>query len=783
MKKTIKILALLLTAALLVPPLSGCGSSGGGQDDAEAASGEVWMPEFKTLSSDIGGFNCAAFSGDTAYIASTGIVSGASESTDALGQDTTAASISYTDAEPTIYRVSDGGDTCEPLPDYVPLALPEGSEGTTGIEGLCVDPDGNLWVYEDAYAYHYDLPEGFSGGDEEKAQYYVSDGQQYAIRKLGPTGAELLSVDLSELVQETGSLSVNAFVCDKDGNIYFSDGSTSLYVYDKTGVQLFTLDVQNWLSSLVTFSDGTVGAASYGQNGYEVIPVDVASKSWGTSIPVSYPDSLYSGSGDYYFFYTMSSSLYGYNKETGENEKLFGWLDCDIDQDTIRALAVRDDGGVLCLCSGDDTELVSISKQSGADASKKTTLTLATMYLDASLRKQILKFNKSSDTCRITVRDYSEYNTDGDYEAGLTKMSTEIIAGNVPDMLDISQLPIGQYVSRGLLEDLYPYIDADAELSRDSFVPSILKALEINGGLYQVSPGFGIFTVIGRSDVVGNDMGWTLDQMTDCLATQPAGTELFQQGITQDTMLQYICYMYMNDFVDWQAQTCNFDSPEFIKLLQFCAGFDQTFDYSEDTYESEVSRIQSGKQLLEITTETDFQSFQMYEAMFGGQITYKGFPCEHGVGNVAFTDSGLAMTTACKDKESAWSFMRTLLTEEYQESGDLWTFPINQAAFDKKLADAMTKDTYTDENGNEVEVSKGSWGWDDLTVDMYAVTEEQAARIKALIDSIDGVLIIDTNISDIIRDEGAAYFAGTKTAEEAAQDIQSRVSIYVSEQA
>jgi ABC-type glycerol-3-phosphate transport system substrate-binding protein len=144
-----------------------------------------------------------------------------------------------------------------------------------------------------------------------------------------------------------------------------------------------------------------------------------------------------------------------------------------------------------------------------------------------------------------------------------------------------------------------------------------------------------------------------------------------------------------------------------MKLLEFCAGFDKEFNYNEATYESETSRIQSGKQLLQITVETDFEAFQMYEAMFGGKIAYKGFPCENRKGNVAYIDSGLAMTTACKDKEGAWSFIRTLLTEQYQTGGDLWIFPTNQAAFDKKLAKAMEKETSIDENGNEVEVSKG----------------------------------------------------------------------------
>lgn len=783
MKNASKTLAIILAAALLAATLAGCGSDGETQESDTPESGEVWVPAFGSLPEELGYFDCTALSGETIFVASTGVIRQSYDQSSFLGQNTTSTVESYSDAEPALYRVSQDGKSCEKLPDFAPMALPEGSEGSISINGLCVDLQGNIWVCESTYAYHYDLPEGFSGSDEQKAEYYVDDGEKYAVRKLSPTGAELLNIDISDLAEDADYFSVSGFVCDSAGNIYFSDGQTTLYVYDGNGVQLFTLAVQSWISALITLSDGSVAVGSYGQTDFEVIPVDTAAKSWGSPMALNYPDQIYSGKGDYAFFYTLASALYGYNKETGQSERLFGWLDCDLDQDNIRTLAMRDDGSLLCVCSGDDGgEVVTLSKQAASTVTQKTELTLATMGLDSILRKQILKFNKTSDTCRIVVKDYSEYSTADDYNAGITKMSTEIIAGNVPDIISISRMPVGQYVSRGLLEDLYPYIDSDEELSRDSFVPSILKAMEINGGLYQASSGFGIFTVIGRTDTVGADMGWTLDEMMACLAEQPEGTELFQLGLTKADMLQYVCYMYMNDFVDWQTGTCRFDSTDFIKLLEFCAGFDDTFNYTEETYESEVSRIQSGKQLLEITTESDFNSFQMYEAMFGGDIVYKGFPRENGVGNVAYIDTGLAMTTACKDKEGAWSFIRTLLTEEYQTGGNQWNFPINQAAFDKNLSEAMEKEMYTDENGNEVESSKGGWGWDGFFVDMYAVTEEQAARIKSLVDSVDSVLIFDTSIYGIISDESAAYFAGSKSAEETAKLIQSRVAIYVSEQ-
>ncbi len=88
----------------------------------------------------------------------------------------------------------------------------------------------------------------------------------------------------------------------------------------------------------------------------------------------------------------------------------------------------------------------------------------------------------------------------------------------------------------------------------------------------------------------------------------------------------------------------------------------------------------------------------------------------------------------------------------------------------------------TDENGNEVEVSKSGVGVDGFFVELYAVTREQADQILAVIDSADSAIVFDESVMDIIKDEAKAYFAGEKTVEETAALIQNRVSLYISEQ-
>lgn len=107
------------------------------------------------------------------------------------------------------------------------------------------------------------------------------------------------------------------------------------------------------------------------------------------------------------------------------------------------------------------TELAILTETDVSVLKDKTILTYATQYLDYDERNKIIDFNKKSTKYRIEIKDYSEFNTAEDYQAGLTKLNTEIAAGNVPDLLNVSGLPIQQYGAKGLLEDLWPFIEQD----------------------------------------------------------------------------------------------------------------------------------------------------------------------------------------------------------------------------------------------------------------------------------------------------------------------------------
>jgi len=74
--------------------------------------------------------------------------------------------------------------------------------------------------------------------------------------------------------------------------------------------------------------------------------------------------------------------------------------------------------------------------------------------------------------------------------------------------------------------------------------------------------------------------------------------------------------------------------------------------------------------------------------------------------------------------------------------------------------------------------------WGELEVPATALTREQADQIIAMIANTSNIQIPrDMYLWNIVNEESSRYFAGQITAQDAARIIQSRTSIYMSEQA
>lgn len=753
-----------------------CGGGGAQDNNSGPTADFVYVPEYISLPAEIESMQSPAYHDGMVYFTSWGYMLNGAPIAQKDIKETDWDSV---ESANYMYKIGIDGTGLTQLSDYKQPALPEGAQGSSNLNAMTLDAEGNIWVLENLYTYHIDENEN-----------YVDDGEQYFVRKLDSNGAELLSVDISHLKDNTEYFYINNMAVDSAGNVYLNC-ENSIYVLGPDGSELFSLEVANWVNSMVRLSDGTVGAVTQDETGPVLKPIDVAAKGWGTALPLPLNAyNAYPGSGDYTFYCGDSSNFYGYDTAAKETTKLLNWINCDIDSSNMRGMAALDDGRILCIMrnysrSGENAtnEFVVLTKKPAAEVPQKTVLKLAAVYLDYDLRGTIIDFNKKNQEYRIEVTDYSEFNTEDDYTAGLTKLTTEIISGQVPDLLCTNGLPIEQYVAKGLLEDLYTYLDSDGELSRSSLVEPAMRAMEINGGLYEAATSFSVQALLGNEQYIGPGFEMTMDDML-ALRQQYPEASLFSPYFTRDTILYYFCSLNLQSFVDWSTGTCNFDSDEFIKILELANTFPAEYNWDEDSpYMDEYQMLSDGSMLLTMFYAYNFEELQVYETLLNGNAVFKGFPGADGNGVVLQTSVGVAISSKCENKDAAWQFVRTLLSESYQAGGGLWQYPTNKAAFDQMMAKAMEKEYYTDEDGNQVEQPKYGMGFGDgQTIEIYAASQETVDKYLDLIEKADMTVRPDQNLIDIINEEAAAFFAGQKTAKDVAGLIQNRVGIYVNEQ-
>lgn len=695
-----------------------------------------------------------------------------------------------------MYYVNQSGESKEL--HYSPLPAPEDPgnlkrfNSGSDLSALFPLSDGSLLAVENQYKSWYDGQEDLDSNSEEYWNHYRQESR-YFLRLLDDDGQELSSAPLDwEAESENGYLDLYNAICDGEGQIYAASEQRVL-VFSKDGKCLARIDMGNWVSDLVLLSDGRAAACTYGPKGMELAVLDAEKGSVAQRFTLdSYPERLVTGSGAYDFFYTSGVHFYGYRLADQRSDELLSWLDCGLSADQILMIRPEESGSFTALYLDQTGKFfVTLSQVSRESLPEKQVLTLGTLSPD-QVSDAVLRFNRSHENVRIQIVDYSQYDSGEDFEADLTKLSTEIMAGNMPDLLCLNSLPYQQLAAKGLLEDLYPWLEQDPEIKREDYFENVLTAAEVGGKLCQVSPGFTILSLLGATSVVGEEPGWNYDELNAALASMPEGCTPLGPYIGRDEALMMCLFVDMESYVNWTDGTCDFENEDFCKLLRFCAQFPAEGNNDGDG-ESVVSRIASGKQMLMDVTISDFDEPTYNDQYFGGSCTYIGYPTRRGTGNILYLSDGYAMSADCADKKAGWEFLRHFLTPEYQR--EQYGLPLSKAVFDEKLEEAMKIEYQTDaeghylldENGEKIPVSRGGMGFSDgsgvmVEFQLYGMTQEQADKLMAAINSADKAVDLNTRIYGIVREESAAFFAGQKSAEETARLIQSKVGLYLSEQ-
>lgn len=443
--------------------------------------------------------------------------------------------------------------------------------------------------------------------------------------------------------------------------------------------------------------------------------------------------------------------------ENGETAPLVIWAECGLALSGVMSVEAEADG--CYLVRGVSFEPMRLTPAQPGEIKPRTRLKLAMMGSYGSLATAVAGFNaRSADIC-VELVDLTEGGLT-DAEA-LTRLSTQLVAGEGPDMLAfrngaLSPFP---YLRKGMLRDLEQDVKADPEIDLDD----IWTAGPIRrdcGGLYLLAADFSVETRLGLKETFGDADGWSFDAYLTLARATPSD-RMVMYNLTREYFFREAVSRYLRGAVDWQAGSCNFDSPDFIRLLEACRDMRETpEDPNNMVFGSNL--MADGFMATELVMLNRVTDLARSTRRVGKPISVIGFPTPDGSCGTDMGMNPVGVLTTTKHPAACWAFLKDRLLH-----------PSAIPAYDPLL-----REDFLDAKSDTPKVEEGFF--DTSLTPPLTDAEEQS--FYHLLGAIEHTTLCDETAMGIIREEAAGFFAGQRGAEETARLIQSRMSLYISEQ-
>lgn len=658
----------------------------------------------------------------------------------------------------------------------------EGLYSNISIQNLSIGNDGSIVGIAEYYC------SGYQDGN-----YVYCD--EYIICGWNASGALQWQNSISDLVESEYIYTEGATLLN-NGNYFAVIGGDKVvaYTFDKLGNCINKKDASQVkeLESVVNLTclkDGSLLLVYYDMDDdYKTKSVILDADTITVKQSVDLPDSIKSNANGYYpgvdtdLVSSTNTGLVKYNIGGSDATLFMNFVNSDLDSSYMVSVCMIDNEHFIGTYydGGYGMKVSYFTYVDPKDIPDKEVINLAVYYIGYEIRSRIIDFNKTSDKYRIIVTNYYEYATEDDYTAGYKQMNNDIISGKCPDIVIASDsyLNFATYANKGMLKDFDELFEKDEELKDKEYLSNVFDAFAINGKHYIGIYSFNFQSFMGSSKIFGNAKSWTISDFKNMQSSFPAGSQLYPYA-TRENFLNYIMSFDGNEFVDVESGKCDFDSEDFITLLEYAAALPEEYVGDEDMWMDYDSQFRSGKTILNNTYVYDANWYQQsrYE-YFDGESALVGFPSRTGDSSIITTDGYPIAIFSQGNVAGAWEFVRGFFTEDYQSSLE-YSIPVLESAFNDWAEKGMERPHY--EYEGEIEYYDNYYYVDGVDYVVPVMTQEEVDELKNAIKSCSKSAYYNQEIYEIIEEEASACFARQKTAKEVATIIQSRVQLYINE--
>ncbi len=634
------------------------------------------------------------------------------------------------DQEGNVYLMGNKGkstglwriDTEGKLQDYAEMEL-EDTEGTQDLflKGVSTDQNGTLFIWCEML-----VEDEESGAWHWEDRVYVKDAQ--------------LNTIFCEKIADMGGTDVLNFQVGTDGKpLFIVRDSDGVYIQEIDVAQRGRKDAERLKESGELFDTDYVNSME------NIVPADDG------------------------FLYCQNNELLVFDYNAQRTEKILSLSTYGIFSSDI--LFLKKDGDVIEIIDNHEgsgnPEFISFT----LGETEKQIVTLGSTSALPYLERVVAEFNRYSSEYRVEIVDY--VTQEGNYEDAVEQLKLDVVSGKAPDIITVGGIDYGTFSEKGVLADLYDFMENDEECTREMLVQSVAEAYEDQGHLYRISPSFQLYSMWGYGDVIGGQSDVTFEELFQMLENSGKDLNSIAGFSADEPVLTRLCTVSMDEFVDWEKGTCSFQGDYFKKVLSFAKEY--TGNYTGGAYSE---RIRNREVVMSVGIISSVTDYQLQNELYGGNVAFVGYPVAQGSGTAAaFRADAVAINAQKEDQTGAWEFVKFYLLHGYDGQG----FPIVQKQFDQVMDDAMAENYDISEDGREEKHPKEFYNDGGESIFIYAATQEDVDSVRRLVESAGTRCEWNSTIQAIINEEAEGYFSGQIDLDKTAEKIQNRVSLLLQE--
>ena len=417
-------------------------------------------------------------------------------------------------------------------------------------------------------------------------------------------------------------------------------------------------------------------------------------------------------------------------------------------------------------------ELIIYKYVYSADAPAKPDkeLKMYSLYENEVIRDAINRFRKEHSELYVNYQVALSQDNGMTVSDVLKTLTTEIMAGNGPDVLLLDGMPVQTYIEKGVLKDLSPLLkDAGG-----SYFENIINAYQDKQGRLCAVPSRFLIPMIQAGSkyyTPGEDFNDFMEREDIMANMRPANVV---------AKFWYTCG------AAWQKEDGTLDEAKVTEfLVKLKTGYGE-YDSSIEDYEQEginnlLYLAEGDYELLNGNWNTSFglcghRDFGFEEAinerLGDGCVDLMPGQADH----VFFPYMVLGISSKSSQTEAAEEFVKYLLRSDAAQGIFTYQsgFPVEKEPFCR----AIDGHEYEE---NENDITSHLHNGDAVQYTQAPTPEEEITKMTELVESLTTPALQDDVIKEVVVEQGVKVLKGELSPEEGAAAIMQKVNIYLAE--